>query len=103
MKLNREPWFRTVTIERDNGKTTETITYEPNGKLDGKIVVRSNDEGTEITFTEYDANDAIRMVGLIKHILDSYGNWVVNDTFLEEPKDGSKRLIQTTRRTITYY
>jgi len=98
-----EFWFRTVTIERDNGKTVEIITYEPDGALRSKRIVRSNDEGTEIRSTEYDANGAIKSIYLTTRTLDSYGNWILMNRFQEDPKDGSKRLIDTTSRTITYY
>jgi len=103
LKTHGEVWFRTVTVERDNGKTIETITYEPDGALRSKLIVRSNDEGAETRSTEYDANGAIKRIALITRTLDSYGNWVLMNRFLEDPKDGSKKLIDTTSRTITYY
>lgn len=103
LKLNGETWFRTVTVVRDNGKTIETITYEPDGTLTSKSIERRNDEGTEIRITEYDAKYAIKSITLITRMLDSYGNWVVDKKFLVDPKGGSAKLIQTTNRNITYY
>jgi phage-related tail fiber protein len=95
--------LKAVTVERDNGKTIETITREPDGTLISKSIEQSNDEGTEIRITEYDANDAIKSITLIARALDSYGNWVVDDKYWVNPKDGSKKLVQTMRRAITYY
>ncbi len=101
----------------DGVRTTDKITYIYNNHLSqtevnffdsagirtNKIVAFKNRDGADIRIKEYNAKDDLVNVRLIVHTLDLMGNWITEKTFLENPQNGSAKLIEVTNRAITYY
>lgn len=88
------------TIE--NGNQT-TLTFDSSDADTGKIITTRNNDGSVMEIANYNATGTLTNKRIVKRSLDSYGNWILENTFDQDVKTSTLKLIETTSRTITYY